>query len=81
MCTRYCPKKKEFTAGGKWLEGDSEVSREKLTEKEFRIAMCETQQDFYNKILPTLSFQLQSELGGIRHSDYKKEMRSQVLTH
>ena len=36
--TRYCPKKKEFTAGGKWLEGDSEVSREELTEKEFRIA-------------------------------------------
>ena len=45
------------------------------------IFTTETETDFQNGRLPTLSFQLWSEKKGIRHSFYEKEMRSQILTH
>ena len=66
------------------------MNREEITEREIRAAMnsinrdliftTETERDFENKRLPTLSFQMWSELEGIRHSFYEKEMRNQVLT-
>ena len=40
----------------------------------------ESEEDFENGRLPTLSFQLWSEKQGNRHSYFEKEMRSQVLT-
>ena len=40
----------------------------------------ETEADFNNGRLPTLSFQMWSEESGLRHSFYEKEMRSQILT-
>ena len=40
----------------------------------------ETENDFANKRLPTLSFQLWSDRTGLRHSNFEKDMRCQVLT-
>ena len=40
----------------------------------------ETESDFSNSRLLTLSFQLWSEKNGLRHSYFKKCMRSQILT-
>ena len=40
----------------------------------------ETEADFANKRLPTLSFESWSDESGIRHSFYEKSMRSQILT-
>ena len=40
----------------------------------------ETEKDFNNHRLPTLSFELWSTENGIAHSYFEKEMRSQVLT-
>ena len=45
------------------------------------IFTSETERDFGNKRLPTLSFQCWSDITGVRHSYYEKEMRSKVLTH
>ena len=41
----------------------------------------ETERDFGNKRLPTLSFQCWSDITVIRHSYYENEMGSQFLTH
>ena len=72
------------------IEEDKDCDRESLTEREMRVAMCdvssdldfttETERDFNNNRLPTLSFQLWSEKGGVRHSYFEKDMRAQVLT-
>ena len=40
----------------------------------------ETENDFENKRLPTLAFQIWSDKEGIRHSYFEKSMRSQILT-
>ena len=41
----------------------------------------ETELDFEKKRLPTLGFEIWSELEGVRHSYFEKPMRSQLLTH
>ena len=40
----------------------------------------ETEEDFENRRLPTLSFEIWCGENGIRHSYYEKPMRSQILT-
>ena len=88
--TRYCSNLKRFIIKEDKVTEDNDLTREEVTEREFRAAMCnvssdlqfttETEKDFSNGRLPTLSFQLWSEKGGIRHTYYEKSMRSQVLT-
>ena len=66
------------------------ITREKLTEREFKKLMnsinsdleftTESERDFDNKRLPTLSFEMWSTSEGISHSYFEKHMRSQVLT-
>ena len=66
------------------------VSKKKLTEIEISKLMnslnpdlkftTETEVDFKNQRLPTLSFELWSERQGLKHSYFEKDMRSQVLT-
>ena len=68
----------------------SDVTSEKRTEREMKEAMnsvsedlmftTETEDDFNNKRLPTLSFQVWSEKSGLRHSYFEKDMRAQILT-
>ena len=41
----------------------------------------ETERDYSKKRLPTLGFEVWSEIEGVRHSFFKKPMRSQLLTH
>ena len=41
----------------------------------------ETELDFDDARLPTLSFSMWSDFEKIRHSYYEKPMRSQILTH
>ena len=40
----------------------------------------ETEKEFSNGRLPTLSFQMWSDRSGLRHSFFEKDMRSQILT-
>ena len=66
------------------------VSREKVTEDEMRRQMnsinsdleftTESERDYDNGRMPTLSFEMWSTKDGISHSYYEKPMRSQVLT-
>ena len=66
------------------------ISRNKRTEMELNKIMnsinpdlkftTEIETDFKTGRLPTLSFEIWSELGGIRHSYFEKEMRAQILT-
>ena len=88
--TRYCKVSKQFIKKNEFIKEDMECDRESLTEREMKEAMCdvssdldfttETEKDFPNKRLPTLSFQLWSEKEGVRHSYFEKDMRAQVLT-
>ena len=89
---RYCEENRVFEFRGEWLEQDllSNKTDAERTELEVRKAMnsiskdlvftTETESDFPNKRLPTLSFQMWSERQGIRHSYFEKDMRSQILT-
>ena len=75
-----------------WKQEDEELNlnRRDLSEKEIREAMnsinpdltftTETENDFENLRLPTLSFQLWSDKTGLRFSYFEKSMRSQLLT-
>ena len=66
------------------------MSRDYLTEREVGKLMnsinedlkftTESERDYENKRLPTLSFEMWSNMSGISHSYYEKSMRSQVLT-
>ena len=88
--TRYCNVQKKFIMKVDCQEEDADLTRESISEREFRKAMCdvsedlefttETEKEFKNGRLPTLSFQMWSEKASIRHSYYEKCMRSQVLT-
>ena len=40
----------------------------------------ESEKDFQNGRLPTLSFKMWADIKGLRHSYYEKPMRSQILT-
>ena len=74
----------------KLLDEKEEISREALTEREFRKLMnsingdleftTESERDFENARLPTLSFEMWCTTEGISHSYFEKTMRSQVLT-
>ena len=89
---RFCEKTKMFKFKQEWLEEDIETERTALERTEYEVARAmnsispdlvfttETENDFANKRLPTLSFQLWSERNGLRHSYYEKDMRAQVLT-
>ena len=89
---RYNIDEKKFIYKEEWEKSDLDegMSRRKKTEKEIAILMnsinedlkftTETEKDFVNLRLPTLSFEVWSENSGIRHSYYEKGMRSQVLT-
>ena len=89
---RFDEIERKFKFSEKWLKEDIESGKSDLfrTELEVRRAMnavspdlvftTETEADFQNKRLPTLSFQIWSDETGIRHSFYEKEMRSQILT-
>ena len=89
---RYNADTKEFMYKEEWDKEDKEsgVSHKKRTEVEVRKLMnsinsdlkftTESEVDFENGKLPTLSFQLWSEYEGIRHTYFEKEMRAQVLT-
>ena len=67
---------------------ENEISREDRTVKEvLKMMNCingdlkftaELETDFESKRLPTLSFELWSEKGGLRHSYYEKPMRAQI---
>ena len=75
-----------------WRKEDEEKNRDKkeLTRTEMEKLMndingdlyftTETEEDFINKRLPTLSFEMWCDETGIRHSYYEKPMRSQMLT-
>ena len=90
---RFDEKLKILIFDEKWLIEDEKNGRsaQKRTEEEIRNAMnsvspdliftTETENDFPNGRLPTLSFQMWSESDGLRHSFYEKDMRSQILTH
>ena len=90
--TRFNEEKRKFITTKECKEIDelAEESRENLTEREFRKMMntinndleftTETEKDFQNSRLPTLSFELWSTENGLAHSYFEKEMRSQVLT-
>ena len=90
--TRYLEEKKSFERKVEWEKEDRDaaISRKKRSEIEYAKLMnsingdlkftTETESDFVKLRLPTLSFELWSEKQGIRHSYFKKEMRSQVLT-
>ena len=89
---RFCDVDKIFKFKNEWLKEDMESNETDIsrTVREVEKAMncisldlqftTETEHDFENKRLPTLSFQMWSEREGIRHSYFEKEMRSQVLT-
>ena len=90
--TRFNEKEGKFESNEDFLKEDVEscITRKDLTEREVRKAMnsinkdltftTETEMDFENKRLPTLSFQMWSEKSGLRYSYFEKEMRSQILT-
>ena len=88
--TRYCNALSKFIMKEECIEEDKDLTREIITENEFRKAMCdvssdlefttETEKEFKNGRLPTLSFELWSEKESVRHSYFEKCMRSQVLT-
>ena len=90
--TRYDVENKLFTYSEEKEKKDIEngVSKKKLTEIEISKLMnsinpdlkftTETEVDFKNQRLPTLSFELWSERQGLKHSYFEKDMRSQVLT-
>ena len=81
---RFCEDEKLFRFRDEWLKEDIESNESALkrTEREVAKAMncispdlvftTETEYDFDNKRLPTLSFQMWSEREGIRHSYYEK---------
>ena len=89
---RFDEDSKVFRYSEKWYEEDIESGKSdhERTELEVRKAMnsvspdlvftTETENDFQNKRLPTLSFQMWSDETGLRHSFYEKSMRSQILT-
>ena len=89
---RYIRESQTFEYKEEWDEEDKEkgTSKKARTEIEIRNLMnsinsdlkftTEKEEDFKNGRLPTLSFQMWSELDGIRHSYFEKEMRAQVLT-
>ena len=87
---RFVEEEKKFIFDEKWVEEDMKIEAGKRTIKEINKAMnsvnvdlkftIETEEDFSNKRLPTLAFELWSEREGVRHSYYEKEMRSQLLT-
>ena len=72
------------------LDEIEERTRKALKEREFREMMnsinedieftTETERDFENNRLPTLSFEVWSTENGISHLYFEKIMRSQVLT-
>ena len=84
--TRYNREKEIFEYSEEWLRIDEErgIDRRALTEEEIRLAMnsinpdlsftTETELDFGNRRLPTLSFQIWSDINGIRYSYYEKSM-------
>ena len=81
---RFDEKKGEFCFEKFWEEEDKEEDPDKRTVREILKAMnsinkdlkftVETEKDFKNERLPTLSFEIWSELEGIRHSYYEKDM-------
>ena len=83
-------KRFEWSVESEEKDREENISREALTEREVRKLMnminsdlkftTESERDFENKRLPTLSFEMWSNFGGISHSYYEKKMRSQVLT-
>ena len=89
--TRY-QKGEGFVHKDEWQQEDVEKgeNREKLTEREVGRLMneinpdleftTESERDFDNGRLPTLSFEMWSTANGIEHSYYEKPMRLQVLT-
>ena len=90
--TRFVKEAKLFLHKDCWEAEDilHNVDRRILTEREIRECMnsinpdltftTENENDFANKRLPTLSFQLWSEVEGLRYSYFEKSMRSQILT-
>ena len=90
--TRYNKETGVFEIKVENVEEDREsgITREDLTIREMRTMMnsinsdleftTETERDFENKRLPTLSFEMWCTENGISHSYYEKPMRSQVLT-
>ena len=87
---RFDETKREFRYESHWEEEDMRENPDVRTKREILKAMnsintdlkftVETENDFASKRLPTLSFEIWSELDGIHHSYYEKEMRSQILT-
>ena len=87
---RFDEKESCFNFKESWFDEDnsSDDSSEMRTEREMRKAMCsvstdlvfttETEFEFQNGRLPTLSFELLSELSGLRHSYFEKSMRTQI---
>ena len=89
---RFCPDKMKFEYDEKWAKEDeiNGVTREERTVIEIRKVMnsinqdleftTELETDFVSQRLPTLSFEIWSDIEGIRHSFFEKPMRSQILT-
>ena len=89
---RFDENEKKFKHSEIWEKEDIESGKtdRERTEREIRNAMnavspdllftTETETDFLNGRLPTLSFQMWSDKSGLRHSFYEKDMRSQILT-
>ena len=75
---RYCNVQKKFIMKVDCQEEDADLTRESISEREFRKAMCdvsedlefttETEKEFKNGRLPTLSFQMWSEKASNRYS-------------
>ena len=87
---RFIEEEKCFKFDERWIEEDSKLDRKKRTMLEVNRAMnsinsdlkftIENEDDFENKRLPTLSFEIWSSKEGIRTSYFEKKMRNQILT-
>ena len=90
--TRFIPQTGTLETSEKWRKEDMDSNRcqKELTRTEIEKLMndinedlkftTEIEEEFDNRRLPTLSFEMWCDKDGIRHSYYEKPMRSQILT-